>query len=265
VDDNCLDVFEIDGKADYAEAWALQRQVHQEVAQGRRNDTLLLLEHSPTYTVGRRGTWHNLKLSAAELSSRGYALYHSDRGGDITYHGPGQLVGYPIILLSRHALEVRPFVSLIESCLVAVLARRGIEAHVDPQYPGVWCAQENLGEQAMRPIDMDLGEQAKRPMDKKIGAIGVRVAQGVSMHGFALNVTTKLEDFSHIVPCGIIERGVCSVSSLLGGQPDDVIAQYRSAIARDFAARLGLRPQWPTEKLQPQAELVAAIRAEQHG
>ncbi len=176
----------------YSEAWDLQRAVHEGRSTGRSHDDyLLLLEHPPTYTLGRFGNEANVLVDADSLPEIGAELYHVDRGGDITFHGPGQLVGYPVVHLgSRPAIA--DHVRNLERVLVATLGDLSISAWTEPGAAGVWT---------------DRG---------KVAAIGVRMSRRVTMHGFALNVSTDLSFFDHIVPCGIEGRSVTSVSELAG-------------------------------------------------
>jgi lipoic acid synthetase len=180
------------GRMAYREAWDLQRAFHEGRASGRTGDDYLLaLEHPHTYTVGRGGDAGHVLASPEQLSRLGAEVHHVDRGGDVTYHGPGQLVGYPIVHLGERP-DVVAYVRRLERVLVLTLGDLGIEAWAEPGYTGVWTAQG------------------------KVAAIGVRNARGVTMHGFALNVSTDLGYFSHIVPCGIADRPVASVSGLAG-------------------------------------------------
>ncbi|MGI8821837.1 MAG: lipoyl synthase [Acidimicrobiia bacterium] len=183
------------GRLEYDEAWDLQKAFWEGRITGRTvDDRLLLLEHPHVYTVGRNGDGSNLLVSSERLTELGATVQFVDRGGDITYHGPGQLVGYPIFAVPRmgDGFDVVGHVRRIERVLVATLARFGIEARIEPGYTGVWT---------------DRG---------KVAAIGVRVSQGVSMHGFALNVHPDLTYFGHCVPCGISDRPVTSMGELLG-------------------------------------------------
>jgi len=150
-------------------------------------DTLVLTEHDPVYTLGRNADPANVLLSDAALKAKGIGLVRTTRGGQVTYHGPGQLVGYPIIRLSAASKGVLWYVSMLEQILINVLARFGVQARTDSTNRGVW-----------------VGEA-------KIAALGVRVAGHVTMHGFSLNVTTRLEDYAGIVPCGIKTRGITSL------------------------------------------------------
>jgi lipoic acid synthetase len=180
------------GRMPYQEAWDLQRAFHEGRASGRAaEDYLLLLEHPHTYTVGRSGDESNLLVSPEELARLGAELHHVDRGGDITYHGPGQLVGYPIVHLGESPDPVA-YVRSLERALVLALADLDIEAWAEAGYTGVWTAAG------------------------KVAAIGVRSARRVTMHGFALNVSVDLGFFRHILPCGIPDRPVASVSDLAG-------------------------------------------------
>jgi len=203
------------GRVGYLDALGLQRALVSERQAGRGRDTLLLLEHPPVYTLGKRANTDNVLLSPAQLDERGIEVVEVDRGGDVTYHGPGQLVGYPIIALAG-VRSVVDYVRALEQVLLIALDELGVQAQRVPDYTGVWVGQE------------------------KIAAIGVRVASGgITSHGFALNVAPALQDFAGIVPCGIADRGVCSLESLgvthdLTTVTDLVIA----AFAEVFAATL---------------------------
>ena len=171
------------GLVDYQKAWESQKAIHQEVADGTRPHTLLLLEHPSVFTAGRR-------TEESEKPSDGTPVIDVDRGGRITWHGPGQLVGYPIVKL-RKPTELVGFVREIESGLIAVCNDLGLDARRVDGRSGVWI-QDSQG-------------------DRKIAAIGVRVAQGVTMHGFAINVNPDLSSFKSIIPCGISDAGVTSL------------------------------------------------------
>ena len=176
------------GLVDYQKAWDVQRAIHEEVASGNRPNTFLLLEHPSVYTAGRR-------TDDAERPSDGTPVIDVDRGGRITWHGPGQLIGYPIVKLLRPT-ELVGFVREIEGALIQVCADLGITAVRVEGRSGVWI-QDAQG-------------------DRKIAAIGIRVAKGVTMHGFALNVNPDLAAFGHIVPCGIADADVTSLEIELG-------------------------------------------------
>ena len=176
------------GLIDYQKAWDVQKSIHHEVAEGMRPNTLLLLEHPSVYTAGRR-------TDASERPTDGTPVIDVDRGGRITWHGPGQLVGYPIVKLIKPT-ELVGFVREIESGLINVCADLGITAVRVDGRSGVWI-QDSHG-------------------DRKIAAIGIRVAKGVTMHGFALNVNPDLSAFRSIVPCGISDADVTSLEIELG-------------------------------------------------
>jgi lipoic acid synthetase len=183
------------GRVEYDEAWDLQRALWEGRTEGRTaDDYLLLLEHPHTYTVGRNGDGSNLTIDEADLDTIDATLHHVDRGGDITYHGPGQLVGYPIVGIPKlpNGWDMVGHVRRLEAMLIATLADLGIDSWAEPGQTGVWTEQG------------------------KVAAIGVRVARGVSTHGFALNVDPDLAYFSHIVPCGIADRPVTSIAELIG-------------------------------------------------
>ncbi|WP_218885419.1 lipoyl(octanoyl) transferase LipB [Kineococcus aurantiacus] len=183
-----------EGTVDYREAWELQRTRHAQVVAGEVPDTVLLLEHSPVYTAGRRtNSW--------ERPDDGTPVVDVDRGGRITWHGPGQLVGYPIVRL-RGALDVVGYVRRLEELLIAVAAGFGVRGYRVEDRTGVWTADEPLAP----------GWRA----ENKLAAIGVRVSRGVTMHGFALNCDTDLQGFSHIVPCGLPDAGATSLSARAG-------------------------------------------------
>jgi len=176
------------GLVDYEKAWEVQRNIHQEVANGSRPNTLLLLEHPSVYTAGRR-------TDDSERPTDGTPVIDVDRGGRITWHGPGQLVGYPIVKLLKPT-ELVGFVREIETALINVCSDLGITAVRVDGRSGVWI-QDSRG-------------------DRKIAAIGIRVAKGVTMHGFALNVNPDLTAFRSIVPCGITDADVTSLEIELG-------------------------------------------------
>ena len=192
------------GRVEYLEAWEYQRELARRRSRGEIPDTILLLEHPPVFTTGRRGPGANLRLPEEAL---GAPLIETDRGGDITFHGPGQLIAYPIIDLRAAALSVVTYVRALEEAVVRTVRTYGIEAHTECGLTGVW-----VGE---------IGSSAE-----KIAAIGVRVGKPggpsggwVTTHGLALNVTVDLEWFGRVVPCGISDRGVASIESLTGLRP----------------------------------------------
>lgn len=177
------------GRLPYREAWEVQHEMHDGVATGRLPPTLLLVEHPPVLTFGRKGGREHLLRSEAELRALGFELVEVERGGDVTYHGPGQLVGYPILPIGR---RVREYLRRLEGAMEDLAASYGIEAAGSPGYAGVWVGND------------------------KLCAIGVAIRRGVSFHGFALNVHTDLSHFGTIVPCGLHGTGVTSLSALTG-------------------------------------------------
>jgi lipoyl(octanoyl) transferase len=181
------------GLVPYAEALTLQRSLVEDRRAGRIPDTLLLLEHPHVLTLGVRGDGGRSHILAtdATLSSRGIEVHETGRGGDITYHGPGQVVGYPIIDLNPDRRDVHRYVRDLETLLIRTAADYGIDAGRVEGLTGVWAGNE------------------------KLAAIGVRIARWITSHGFALNVTTDLDHFDLIVPCGIADRGVTSLARLL--------------------------------------------------
>jgi lipoyl(octanoyl) transferase len=178
---------------DYEEAWAYQRQVHAEVVAGDRDDTVLLLEHRPVYTAGKRTNSWDRPLPGATSTP----VVDVDRGGKITWHGPGQLVGYPIVRLAD-PVDVVAFVRRVEQLLIDVCDELGLATVRVDGRSGVWVPADERGP------------------DRKVAAIGLRVSRGVAMHGFALNADNDLEPFHRIVPCGITDAGVTTLSAELG-------------------------------------------------
>lgn len=198
----------------YREAYDLQRAHVEEVLASRgagepEVGRLLLVEHSPVITVsGRRGAEGHVLASADALREAGVAVEATDRGGDVTYHGPGQLVAYPILDLNALRLRLHEYVRLLESAAIGVCARFGVRAHREPGATGVWVSRPEGGG----------GEAEGGGLGSaKLCAIGVRVRRWVSMHGLAINVTTDLSHFDLIVPCGLAGRAVTSLERLLGG------------------------------------------------
>lgn len=179
------------GRVDYREAHALQRRLAGERADGCIGDQLLLLEHPPVLTLGRNADAAHVLATPDMLRARGIEVIQVERGGEVTYHGPGQLVAYPILALSQRGLMIRPLVRALEAALVATCAAHGVAAARRDGHPGCWC-------------DPD-GDDPR-----KIGALGLRVERGVTYHGIALNVTVDLADFALIDACGM--PGVASTS-----------------------------------------------------
>ena len=211
------------GRVEYARAVRLQRALLDARAEGATDDALLLVEHPPVITLGRRGSRADVLVGPAELAARGIAVHDTNRGGLVTYHGPGQIVGYPIVgLRALTGGDVVRYVYGLEETVIGVLADLGIAAGRDPQHHGVWVGPT--------------GSSAAR----KIAAVGVAVSRGVTMHGFALNVQPELAHFELIRPCGIADRGVTSVAALLGHRVDltTIAAALAASFGRAFAREL---------------------------
>jgi lipoate-protein ligase B len=209
------------GTMSYTKAWALQEQAHDCVVTGG-DEQLLLVEHPPVITFGRRpGGERHLLAPAERLAEMGVELVPSDRGGDVTFHGPGQIVAYPIVRLLDHRLSVGAYVRRLEDAVIATLQTFGIPAQKDDSAIGVWT-----------PDPTHAGQLAK------ICALGVRIRQGTSLHGIALNVDTDLRYFNLIVPCGLAGRPVTSVRKLLGESAppiDRVRLELVAQLQRAFA------------------------------
>jgi lipoyl(octanoyl) transferase len=185
------------GRMAYREAWARQRDLVVRRDGGEAPDTLLLVEHEPVLTLGRHAAEAHVLASRDELRRRGIEVIRVERGGEVTYHGPGQLVAYPIVRLRDRGILLRPFVRALESAMSDVAASYGVEAGQRPGEPGVW-------------VDAD------GPRPRKLGALGLRLERGITYHGIALNVTTRLSDFELIEPCGMAGLDVTSIARELG-------------------------------------------------
>ena len=205
-------VFEVRrlGIVPYAEALALQKTLVEERRAGRVPDLLLLVQHPPVITLGvRRDSRTHVKASDRQLAVQAIEVHEAGRGGDVTYHGPGQIVGYPILDLRPDRCDVHRYVRDLEEVMIRVCADYGVTAHRVEGMSGAW-------------VDVE-----------KIGAIGVRISRWITSHGFAFNVNTRLEDFQLIVPCGIGDRGVTSLRKLVGAELP--IDEVEDRIIRRFA------------------------------
>ena len=181
---------------DYEAAWHLQQELWRSRRDGKADDMLLLLQHPPAITLGRGGDEKNLLLGKMELQSLGIGLHFTDRGGDITYHGPGQLIGYPIVCLPDHNMSPGYFITMLEEVIILTLQELGVHAKRVPRLIGVWVG------------------------DKKVSSLGVRIRKGVTTHGFAFNINNDLTPFQYIHPCGIKGLQLTSLMEILGKEVD---------------------------------------------
>jgi lipoyl(octanoyl) transferase len=206
------------GRRPYAQVLELQRELRRRRIAGELSeDVLLLVEHPAVITLGRGTRQSSLPLSPPELAKRGVEVYEVERGGDVTYHGPGQLVGYPILDLRAHRQDLHWYLRRLEDVLIQALGRLDIEADRNPGLTGVWTA------------------------GRKIASIGIHVKQWVTLHGFALNVTTDLDPFDLIVPCGIRQVVMTSVASeLLRDDSTGLMAEARELVVESFCEVFGM-------------------------
>ena len=204
----------------YNRAWDLQKRLHQQVVEGALPNLLLLLEHPHVYTLGRRGKSSDILVDSEKLSTLGVEVHYTDRGGEVTYHGPGQLIGYPIVNLRAWGGGPLKYVQTLEETLIATLAEFGVRGASDSKPTGVWVG------------------------NAKIAAIGVKVSRGSTLHGFALNVDPDLSYFDHIVPCGMPESRVTSVASERSG--DISVREVMPVLARKFGEAFGMDVEWAT-------------------
>jgi len=200
------------GITDYHKAWEFQKKIFNQVVNDRSENYLILTEHNPVITIGKTGSFKNLLTEPAHLKSRGIKIIEIDRGGDITFHGPGQIVGYPILDLFQFKKDIHWYLRNLEEVIIQTLRDFNIEGGRIPDLTGVWVKK------------------------KKICAIGVKVTRWVTMHGFALNVSTNLDYFNHIIPCGISDHGVTSIFDQIGNISDqkDVIKSLYHNFAEVF-------------------------------
>ncbi len=203
-----LRVRDLGGDTGYLEVLAVQEQVHAQRVAGQCPDTLLLLEHRPVYTLGRSAAESHVLYSEERLRAAGIERVVTTRGGDVTYHGPGQLVGYPMLHLGEAGLRVLEYIDALEETLIRAVAAFGVVAGRDTRNRGVWVG------------------------DAKLAALGIRVARQVTMHGFALNVAPRMDDYRGIVACGLQDAGVTSLALLLGEPPD--MAAVKRQVERSF-------------------------------
>jgi lipoyl(octanoyl) transferase len=226
------------GRIDYREAWRRQKELVAARQDGAIPDTLLLLEHSAVLTLGRHADPRHVLASPRQLRALGMEVIAVERGGEVTYHGPGQLVAYPIVRLADRGLLLRPFVRSLEDAMASVCREYGVTAGRREGYPGCWVAP-----------------QSGRP--RKIGALGLKVERGVSYHGIALNVTTRLSDFELINACGLADLDVTSIAREAGWAQADAEPSTESVrragehFARAFGAAVSAFDQPVPEPVEP--------------
>jgi len=215
------------GRRDYKETWDLQQKVLEKLVRAKTGTPdpealpcLFFVEHPHVYTLGKSGHENNLLIQAPFLESIGATYYRTDRGGDITYHGPGQIVGYPVFDLDRLGIGVKKYIDLLEEAIIVTLAEFSIRASRMDQATGVWLDAEGNN-------------------TRKICAIGVRVSRGVTMHGFAFNVNTDLSYFNHINPCGFTDKGVTSMQKELGAEQD--MNEMKERLLKNLLAQFRLK------------------------
>jgi lipoyl(octanoyl) transferase len=256
------------GRVGYAEGLEIQARVVAARKAGAIGDVLLLLEHPPVITLGRNSSRANVLASDEWLAKRGVELHEVNRGGDVTYHGPGQLVGYPIVDLrgewpGKKGPHLGPvdFVRLLEEALIRTCADFGVMAKRIPKCTGVWTfgGGEDRGQRSVA------SGQKEQIRERKLAAIGVHVSQGVTSHGFALNVTTDLRDFGWIVPCGITDRGVTSLELEADAATEPSMERASDATARNFGRVFGRQMLWCESVEQLLAQGLDAGRESQAG
>jgi lipoyl(octanoyl) transferase len=222
------------GRMDYKQCWDLQRSLFDALIEKKSElrsgvatesdesiGTILLVEHPAVYTLGKNGKESNLLLGEEYLRSIGADFYRIDRGGDVTFHGEGQIVGYPIIDIERVGIGLRDYINALEQSVIDTIAHYGIEAGRLAGASGVW-----------------LGSAEERNL-RKICAIGVRASRFITMHGFALNVTTDLRYFNHINPCGFTDKGVTSMERELGSAPD--MEEVKTLVINNLSKNLNVK------------------------
>lgn len=221
------------GMISYKEAWDLQTLLHQRLVDNKRSGYpepqvhyFLLCEHPPVFTLGKSGSEAHLKLEDSELAAHQIEYFKINRGGDITFHGPGQIVGYPILDLDLIFTDVHRYVRSLEEVILRTLKHYGIDGIRNDRYTGVWVA-----------------DAEDKDYSRKICAIGVHLSRWVTMHGFAFNINTNLAYFNHIVPCGIQDedKSVCSLAGLLGKTVD--LQEVKQHVVEEFEAVFGLESQ----------------------
>lgn len=190
------------GFKNFSQTWEMQKRAQSEIINGSKDEMLFTVEHCHVYTLGKTGNRNHLLISNEEMKEKGISYFEIDRGGDITYHGPGQLVAYPILNLNNYLKDLHWYLRKLEECVILTLKELGIKGYRKEEYTGVWVEEE------------------------KICAIGVKVSRWITMHGLAFNINTDLDFFDKIIPCGIFHKGVTSVEKITGKKADfEVIKQ----------------------------------------
>lgn len=233
------------GTVPYGEALELQNAIREQRGRGEVPDVLLLLEHPPVYTRGRRTKPEELPMGAEWYGMQGIEVAETDRGGAVTYHGPGQLVAYPIVDLSRWRDDVHAYVRRLETAMIDALAAHGVSAQVFDGLTGVWTAGEPpipVGQPGPegRPVGAVSAPGEPGAGARKIGSIGIHVSRGITTHGLAVNVANDLQPFEWIVPCGIDYVRMTSLSRELGSEQS--VEAFGDSVAAAFGAALGLEP-----------------------
>ena len=221
------------GRMGYSECWALQRSLFERMLDSKRSDAspeqaiaadmagwMLFVEHNPVYTLGKSGKESNMLIGEEYLRSIGAEFFHIDRGGDVTYHGPGQIVGYPILDLEKVGIGLREYIDSLEEAVIEVCREWGIESGRIAGASGVWIEPET-------------------PRARKICAVGVRSSRFVTMHGFAFNVSTDMRYFQHINPCGFVDKGATSLEKELGREVD--IEQVKEQLVKHLSEKLNVK------------------------
>ncbi len=227
------------GRTKYADAWELQKKIFSARLEQRISDVLLLTEHEPVFTLGKGADENHLLANENELSEKKIDMFWIDRGGDVTFHGPGQVVGYPILDLNQHYNDIHRYLRDIEETIIRSLNNFGISAGREKEFTGVWVKNE------------------------KIAALGVKVSKWITMHGFALNVNTDLSYFDRIIPCGIFHKGVTSLQQIL--QRDVELTNVHQHLINHFATIFSFEVKHiSTEELETMLRCNEAIAEEIH-
>src|SRR5258708_440212 len=236
----------------YAEAWELQKRVVAARKAGAIEDVLLFCEHPHVITLGRSGNRANLLASESVLRQKGVEFFETSRGGDITYHGPGQIVGYPILNLGAIRRDVVWYVRTLEEAMIRATSDLGIAARREPGKTGIWVHADEVADRSKRDSSLALGMTDQQA--EKLAAIGVHVSRWVTSHGFAYNVATDLRYFELIVPCGIADRKATSLEKLLGRRVS--LEEIRPLLVKQVCEVFGL-----TVRTEEPAGLFAKLAA----